>query len=421
MSSGDPRPLLVIAYKFPPYAGVGGFRWAKLTKYLARIGHRVHVLTVPWEPTGPNAAAGLAAEPGVEIHPIASGGPHRLRHRPIANRWLHAARHYAIRAVDSRLYWDDEAQRWPSHLLPAAHRLISEHGIEVVVATGHPFQANRWAAELKRQRPGLKLVQDFRDPWAENPFRPLPVRRAEAVRTWQCEALAAADAIVSVTPRLLALYECDAPAGTPSLVINNGADPEAVPTDSARTGAYEPGQTICLTHVGNISNGRDRPLNVLLDAIRALPPGSPRVEVWLVGAQVESVRRAHSDLERRGQLVTRPALRQCDALRLVAASTYGLQLNAREFPFALSTKIYEYALLGVPVISLNYGGDVADLIATHGFGHSLDLGTGADLDALLRSLPDRAAADRAGRFRFDVEPFTYPVLAGRYSELVQSL
>ena len=47
-------PLLVIAYKFPPYAGVGGFRWAKLSKYLARLGHEVHVVTVPWRGGGPN-------------------------------------------------------------------------------------------------------------------------------------------------------------------------------------------------------------------------------------------------------------------------------------------------------------------------------------------------------------------------------
>jgi hypothetical protein len=91
--SSPRRPLLVIAYKFPPYAGVGGFRWAKLSKYLARLGHEVHVVTVPWREHGPNTLVADAAEPGVIVHPIRSGSPHRLRHLPLRGRWPIAARY----------------------------------------------------------------------------------------------------------------------------------------------------------------------------------------------------------------------------------------------------------------------------------------------------------------------------------------
>jgi hypothetical protein len=75
----------------------------------------------------------------------------------------------------------------------------------------------------------------------------------------------------------------------------------------------------------------------------------------------------------------------------------------------------------VPAISLNYGGEVAALVEERGFGHSLDLSAGADIGDFVRSLPERAGADRDGRFRFDVEPFTYPVLAERYSALMEDL
>ena len=171
--------MLVIAYKFPPYAGVGGFRWAKLSKYLARLGHEVHVVTVPWPTYGPNTLAADAAEPGVIVHAIRSGSPHRFRHRPLGGRWTAAARHLALRALDRALFYDDEAQRWGRHLIGFCERLIEEHGIEVVVATGHPFQANRWAAELKRRRPALKL-----DPGLPRPVgrQPVPVAAARGER-----------------------------------------------------------------------------------------------------------------------------------------------------------------------------------------------------------------------------------------------
>jgi hypothetical protein len=39
------RRLLVITYHFPPDGSVGGQRWAGLSKYLARLGWEVHVIT----------------------------------------------------------------------------------------------------------------------------------------------------------------------------------------------------------------------------------------------------------------------------------------------------------------------------------------------------------------------------------------
>ena len=411
------RRLLVIAYKFPPYAGVGGFRWAKLSKYLARLGHEVHVVTVPWRDHGPNTLVADAAEPGVTVHPIRSGSPHLLRHMPLSGRWTIAARYLALRALDRVLFYDDEAQRWGRHLIGACERLIDEHEIGVVIATGHPFQANRWAAELKRRRPGLRLVQDFRDPWADNPFHPLSTRQAARVRAWQDETVTAADAVVSVTPELLELFLRGFP-GKRGEVITNGVDPESVEGGPVPPPADGP---VRLTHIGNVSNGRDRPLGALLEAVRGLGPGGPPIEVELVGAALGLLRRAYPDLVAAGVLRVRDPLPQAEALRAVAHSHYALQLNAREFPYGASTKVYEYALLRVPQISLNYGGFVDDLVREHGFGHSVDLSRDADLAGLLRSLPERAGPDRDGRFAFDFEPFTHPALARRYSALIESL
>ena len=41
--------LLIIAFKFPPYGGVGSFRWSKFTKYLAKSENKVNVLTIKWK------------------------------------------------------------------------------------------------------------------------------------------------------------------------------------------------------------------------------------------------------------------------------------------------------------------------------------------------------------------------------------
>src|SRR3954468_24007324 len=41
----DVRRLLIITYHFPPDGAIGGQRWAGLSKYLARLGWEVHVVT----------------------------------------------------------------------------------------------------------------------------------------------------------------------------------------------------------------------------------------------------------------------------------------------------------------------------------------------------------------------------------------
>jgi glycosyltransferase involved in cell wall biosynthesis len=408
--------VLLIAFKFPPYAGVGGYRWAKLSKYLARLGRDVHVVTVPWREWGPNTLTADVRHERITVHRVRSGGPHNLRNRPIESRRLAVARALALRPFERALWFDDEAQRWGRRLLPACERLVDEHGIRLVVATGHPFQANRWAAELKRRRPGLKLVQDFRDPWADNPFRRLSARQAAQVRGWQRDAVGVADAVVAVTDSLLDLYLRDAPDAR-GVVIPNGVDPEDAPAAAGRPH----GDGIRIAHIGNIGNGRDRPLAALLEALRGLDPGQPRIQVLLVGGALERFGRLYPDLVERGLLEIRPPVAHGEAMRLVAGSDYALQLNAREFPYLVSTKVYEYALMHVPAISLNYGGEVAALVEERGFGHSLDLSEGADIGDFVRSLPERAGTDRDGRFRFDVEPFTYPVLAERYSALMEDL
>src|SRR6267143_316057 len=50
-----PPRLLVITYHFPPDGAVGGLRWAGITKYLARLGWQVSVVTAAAPPTGNSA------------------------------------------------------------------------------------------------------------------------------------------------------------------------------------------------------------------------------------------------------------------------------------------------------------------------------------------------------------------------------
>src|SRR5207302_10175788 len=57
----DVHRLLVITYHFPPDGSIGGQRWAGLSKYMARLGWEVHVITA-------SAPGAEPAVPGVHRH-----------------------------------------------------------------------------------------------------------------------------------------------------------------------------------------------------------------------------------------------------------------------------------------------------------------------------------------------------------------
>ncbi|HZF73408.1 MAG TPA: hypothetical protein VEZ51_08245, partial [Gemmatimonadaceae bacterium] len=112
--SDGTRRLLVITYHFPPDGSIGGQRWAGLTKYLARRGWDVDVVT--------------AAEPGTTA--VESGLTRHVRpRRKTLNDAYKAAvtrAHSAPQAVEDATASAESAPRrpsWPVRALSAARRL----------------------------------------------------------------------------------------------------------------------------------------------------------------------------------------------------------------------------------------------------------------------------------------------------------
>src|SRR6266566_769915 len=73
----DARRLLVVSYYFGPDGSVGGLRWAGITKYLARLGWEVRVVTAA--PLGANGEPGGASVEWCPRFPTLLDGSRRLR------------------------------------------------------------------------------------------------------------------------------------------------------------------------------------------------------------------------------------------------------------------------------------------------------------------------------------------------------
>ena len=413
--------LLLLAFKYPPYAGVGGYRWSKLTKHLARLGHTIHVLTVDWQGSGPNTLLEDVTSPNIIIHRLPSGYPHNFRYKPFGNKLIRYIRDRFFSWFMSYIYFDDEAQRWGNYVVPYALDLMKEKGIKTLIATGAPFQATRWAGEIKKARPETRLIQDFRDPWIDLPTHPAKGKLffshsfVEQITAWQQEALERANIIVTITTGLRDVYKKHHPQGRYE-VISNGYDSDSLAKVIKAAGANKEKEGhLTLTHIGNLFCGRDKPLRQLLLALREILPQVPNLRVKLIGGTGGWLRREFVDLIDKEALQLLPPVSQTEALRHVLQSTMALQVNAKELPYLVSTKIFEYAACKVPTLSINYGGQIETLVRERRLGHSLHCERD-DLKDFLLHIEDRANQE----FSYDIDDFDYAKLAQEYSRLIQA-
>lgn len=405
----DKHPILLIAFKFPPYSQVGAFRWTRLSRHLAELGHRVDVVTVEWRTKEPGGLLKDVDHPGIRIHRIPSGYLHNLKYWKGKHHWINALKGRLFsRFIDKIFFWDDEAQRWGAHLLPKCEELIRSEGIRTVIATGSPFQSNRWAAVLKTRNPSIRLIQDLRDPWVRNPFK--TYRDPAAAMSMERESLSVADDLVVVSRGMAEHFRENLSRDVPVTVINNGFDPGVVRPRQSQPARPGP-KTI--VYAGSLANGREQLLRELLDALQRRNIDALRVVV--IGYYTTSLAERYRTMIEDGRLELRGWVAPEVAIAAISAADYALQLNSRMFPYALSTKIYEYAAMGVPTLSLNYGGDIDELIRAHSLGYSINLDD-VDLDDwLMRLLADELEKD----FAFSVEGFSYRNLAVTYSDLIQ--
>ena len=348
------RTVYIAAFKYPPYSGVGGNRWWHISQCLSRKGIHTKILTV-------DRGQPADVPRNLEVEYLRSDFFYRLLEFSPKNRYLRYI-FLVLKEGLRRLFWfDDEAQYWGKALTSKINNIISHEGRICLIATGHPFQVNRWAAVAKKSHgEKLFLVQDFQDPWADNPFKKYLFRwQREKVRDWQQFSLCYSDLNIFVTKGLRDLM-----SGGNGVVLENAHSVDANLDQVKMEQRY-------IVHAGTLANGRD----VVAEPFFQLCLNDPcvlrgmsvrfygRISHWLV--------RKYSKLFDSGLFQLYSPVPQEELYEIIRGSCFALQFNAEEYPYLVSTKIYEYPALGVPTLSINCGGEIDRLIVEHSLGFSV--------------------------------------------------
>ncbi len=336
-SSGPAAPRAILfAYYFPPDNTSGVQRAARLAKYLPRCGVRLSVIA--------SSHAGIKAPP-YEAQYVPDSGLHAAGYQESLARFV------------QRIVPYNERLEWMPHALHAARELVERENITAVISTSPPLATHLAALSLKA-RYRLRWIADFRDPLYGNPGR---ARRWTKAYDLMLERgiFQAADAVVAVTDAVREEWCARYPRWRDKMhAIWNGFDPE----ERLSPLPIPPRPYRSLAHIGVLYRQRHpytlvAALNNLVSSGRLDPqkfrlcflgPFHERACFESHHAVASLIR--HGCLEIRDELVPR-----AEANRVMATADSLLLIdivNLSHEAYTVPAKIYDYILLGRPILAL---------------------------------------------------------------------
>lgn len=405
------KRVLIVAYYFPPIAGIGSIRLARFAAHLPEFGWEPTVLAPtatphPLDPDLDYPEERVLRARSLEISRAgrvfaqrgASGGEPR---RAGPARKLRAAAKRILAFPDAQAGWYPGAVR-------AGSRALRSESFDAIYSSSFPITAHLVAATLAR-RAQLPWLAEFRDPWS--PFVPrVPWRRA-AERLEQ-RIVSAATRVAMPTPTWAAHFGGEWAARVE--VLPNGFD---APIPSRDPQAEQP----ILAHLGTYYPGRQT-LAPLWQELRRLADRNPAVapRVRFIG---EIPRAGRTEIESAGighlvdevGVVPHPEaldlLGSCTAL--VAAGGSGRDALARGW---IPAKLFEYLATDRPILYLgDPAGDAARLLARQPGCYVVDAANRDDVAGPLRAALEGASSTR------DVRDLTRRAGTARLAAVLESI
>ncbi|MGE0492611.1 MAG: glycosyltransferase [Vulcanimicrobiota bacterium] len=344
------RPVIYLAYHYPPLGGVAVMRAMRFTRYLPEFGWKPIVVCVAGgakEPRDPALVQEIPEQAVVERVPC-------LEPDNYPDTWDDPPRKVIrnlFKTFDFVLFPDDRAL-WARPASRAAIRLARQHRAEAVIATAQPWSTLVAGARVHAST-GLPLVCDFRDDWTTSnaDFRRRHPKRQAREEALEQNVLEASSAVITVTPGIVEGLRQRRP---PSLaeeaihLIPNGFDPAH----------FEPrlepvaDQPFTILHAGGIHPQRD--MRAFLDGFEQWLAAHPERRARLILAgRVEAA--CQTWLERpalEGVLDVRGFLPHAQIRQLMMTSHVQL-LVLEQVPTAawlFTGKAFEYIGAGRPIL-----------------------------------------------------------------------
>lgn len=277
-------------------------------------------------------------------------------------------------------YFPDQAGPWILPAIRRGYRLVRQHQIDCIFATGSPW-SGLVAGLLISRLTGKPLIADFRDPWINNPFHPSKGKLLDTLGQWLEKRVVHHAAAISLnTDALRDEFLSRYPHLDPDhfFVMPNGIDPSDFEHPPGPRIPATPPHTLTLCHAGFLYGVRDPAslLEALRQANRELEASGRRIIFRQIGnvSLDYDIRDTFADLIEQGTLILEPARPYQECLAELAASdiVVNIQSGTRT---QIPSKLYDYLAIERPILHITPAdGALGKLVERYQLGTQLDFG-----------------------------------------------
>jgi len=372
------KNTLIICYSFPPNPGVGGRRWAKFAKFLAKSNHELIVVAqLNKENSKSEWLKDIESEKIEKIYldqfyPKAYySSPNSILQKILYRFWL------AFFYIFSKGSLYDKSFFWNSVINKKIKKIIIENNIKNVIVSGPPFRMMYYTARLKESH-NFNFILDFRDPWTDNTtlfgFKNLSEKRMKFEREIEDFSVRKADHVISANEYLTDIYQNRYPNQREKFkTIINGYDPDEIKLGNSLESKRDNG-TIKFVLAGTLYSNLEYIFVPFLDFLRRLE--SENNELFnkitfdfygAIDAQLKKIietynlknvfLNGHKPLN-----VVREEMINCEFCLIFTAPNLSSNFN---------TKFYEAIAIKKPIVHFSNNGKISQFIFENKLGYNV--------------------------------------------------
>ncbi len=419
-----PKTILIIAYVFPPYPGIGGRRWAKFAKYLVKEGYEVYVICAenPFKEESQWTKDILLS--GITIHKIPSSYSKWLLINPknIIEKLLYRFNLLIYKMIIKGNYYDKSAL-WGKQLLKKSEEIIDKHQVKNIIVTGAPFHSCYIATKLKNTYKSINLITDIRDPWSQDltisGFSSLEKARQEVEIKHEREVVNHTDVLVTVADEMTNYFKgISTNSDTCFTTLLNGYDVDDIPTIEGRKELKD--EKLKFVYTGTLYNKIDSIFFPFIDALAELKNENStdyyKLSFDFYGFVqdkfINYIKEKGIDIITCHGKVPLPI-----ALKSIAKADLCLLFLADAFEFSFSTKYYEYIAQRKKIVAFSRPGTLTKYIEKN------EIGYGVYPDSIKGSLKKILSEYKSDNHlfpsNFDIKQFSCESLTGKFIQLLK--
>ncbi|MBS1646331.1 MAG: hypothetical protein JST67_03200 [Bacteroidetes bacterium] len=423
------KNILVICYYFPPSSEVGGRRWAKLTKYLYRLGYNISIIAANsftydglWDEEVSKFQKNINY---INPKPTPKFYVKKKIIEPLSFfnkiRFKISYYYFSIWALFKKGFFYDPSIGTHRALKNAMLKVQREKNIDAIIVSGGPFRWCYYSSKIKSKYfKDTPLVIDIRDFWANGiSGQYFKSNKAKQERRFENYTLSKASLIFTVNQLISDYISYTYPKLTSKIkVLPHVYDQEDFQNLPQRTNNST--DTIILAYAGTLYPKMEATLNLLKELVFNLQNRKYKVRVYFYTSSMEYF--DFFDDELQSIIIYKPLLKPKELFKTFSENVdVILQLRASEKleENFKSSKFYEQLALRKTILYIGKRSELSEFYLNNKLGFSLTLSSEIEhiADTIINNLHSKSIPDLS----FDISSFTFENQAETVSEMLQKL